>query len=203
MAFNYKLNANIEGVEFFPTKNPLAWGCNLTPSAKKQIKAQLGFESFFDGVYSAYYHLKENADGPNPAGALDELKWVMNRWFKLTDDDNKSHAQALEEFNEHAEIFISDLSGEHIGDCTAFPSSCTRCHVENLLGVDTLPIGKSAAYRIRALSALSQEQLEQELAQSKEQGAIKAIEFVLDHRNILAKFESEQNARRAGDSLKM
>ncbi len=34
--------------------------------------------------------------------------------------------------------WISDLATEHVGDCTCVPCSCSKCHVENHLGIDTI-----------------------------------------------------------------
>lgn len=49
-----------------------------------------------------------------------------------------------EDFN----YILASVDDIHMGDCTCVACSCSRCRAEELLGVNTLPVGKHMAYKI-------------------------------------------------------
>ena len=54
------------------------------------------------------------------------------------------------------DLYVSELKGEHDGDCVCVPCTCSKCYAERVLGIDTLPgLGKHEAHKIR--SAFSRE----------------------------------------------
>lgn len=56
----------------------------------------------------------------------------------------------LEVDSEEIQELIEYLNYSHMGDCTCVPCSCMRCHVEDMLGVNTIEgLGKHSAYKVQ------------------------------------------------------
>jgi hypothetical protein len=71
--------------------------------------------------------------------ALDPAYWC--------EDDNKLDTQ-VQELLDH---YIEELRGSHLGDCTCFAMSCSKCHAESTLGIDTIKgLGKHSAHKIQS-----------------------------------------------------
>ena len=70
---------------------------------------------------------------------LEIVKKEVGKWGNICemDVDSEDFTRVLS--------FVDDI---HMGDCTCVPCSCTRCYAEDLLGVNTLPIGKHVAHKI-------------------------------------------------------
>ena len=53
--------------------------------------------------------------------------------------------------NELLEHYLEELKGSHIGDCTCFAMSCSKCHAESKLGIDTIKgLGKHPGHKIQS-----------------------------------------------------
>jgi hypothetical protein len=47
------------------------------------------------------------------------------------------------------EHYVTELQGHHVGDCTCVACSCSKCHAESLLGINTISgLGKHPANSI-------------------------------------------------------
>jgi hypothetical protein len=70
---------------------------------------------------------------------LEIVKKEVDKWGAICnmDVDSEDFTRVLS--------FVDDI---HMGDCTCVPCSCTRCYAEDLLGVNTLPIGKHQANQV-------------------------------------------------------
>lgn len=82
----------------------------------------------------------------------DQLEWVL---LDVADGDISGYEEALrkalDETKRILPYYLEDLLGEHCGDCTAVPTSCTKCAAEDLLQISTNKLDKHAAYKIQRL----------------------------------------------------
>lgn len=91
-----------------------------------------------------------------------KINWAANPLrtvVELNDGDRWALREAMQEdlvsesddawMNQfHADLETA-LSETHVGDCTCVPCSCTKCHAEHYLGIDTMPgLGKHLAYKV-------------------------------------------------------
>lgn len=107
-------------------KNPLNTRVELTDPEKEMFILKARLERIEDVVGMAALCLDE--DGPmrahfNPKLALSYLSSLEDN------EDAEDYCKAL---------FHELEKGSHCGDCTCVPSSCIKCHAEELAGVDTL-----------------------------------------------------------------
>jgi hypothetical protein len=77
--------------------------------------------------------------------AVAEVVKVSDPAYYCTDEKSK--------LDERCDIllatYIEELEGSHMGDCTAFASSCLKCHAEQKIGVSTTGgLDKSAGHSI-------------------------------------------------------
>ena len=59
---------------------------------------------------------------------------------KGNDSDSTEKSGYDAEADHQLKYLIQALDEPHVGDCTCVPCSCTKCQVEDLLGIDTLSI---------------------------------------------------------------
>jgi hypothetical protein len=73
-----------------------------------------------------------------------------------------------ERLNADLQEYVDELASKHSGDCTCVPCSCLKCHVESLLGVDTIPgLGKhEASYIDSAFRPLDKDMPERTIDQA-------------------------------------
>lgn len=168
MTITYKLTSSIPGVDVRLTPNPLNAKIILSESAKRELALMIAMEELEEPAYSAFYHAKDCAgigstvDGkfvpnePNFARAISEMENWRDTWFGKDGNGDVAEGVCLSSAdrwlaNERVQMWLEEIDTEHCGDCTCVPCSCTRCHMERLLGIDTLPVGKHVAYRLRDL----------------------------------------------------
>lgn len=83
--------------------------------------------------------------------ALFSMKWY------LTEGNNFDPAKALQSYpgdvltdewvDGLVEHYLNELQGQHCGDCISVASSCSKCHAEEILGIDTIgPLGKHPSH---------------------------------------------------------
>lgn len=73
-------------------------------------------------------------------------KWdkAMSKW-----DDCNELFEAFVDDDWFKKCYIESLSDIHMGDCTAFPSSCMRCHAEEIFRIpNTVNWGKHEGYKL-------------------------------------------------------
>jgi len=162
----HKLKSPIPGVQVFLTNNPLNARIELSESAKREIALMITLNEMFDDVYSAHFDLlpqhnmQSISEGDNPvlrdnyniSKAKDSLLRVIDKWYGKDGDgdgwegDLSSADRCLQD--KRVQMWLEEINTEHSGDCTAIACSCTRCHMEGILGINTLPYGKMINARL-------------------------------------------------------
>lgn len=122
-------------------ENPMATTIELDDKEKEIFKLKLKLEIYEDLMFSAHWNLTRDAEyltslpRPQTVGqAREEAIKQLNPDYWCTDDVSPADKRV----NELFEYYIADLQGHHAGDCTCVPCSCTKCHAESLLGIDTI-----------------------------------------------------------------
>lgn len=63
--------------------------------------------------------------------------------------DNLAYDEDEIKLDKEVANYEEELQSGHIGDCTCFPASCSKCRAESLLGIDTIKgLGKHEASNI-------------------------------------------------------
>lgn len=109
------------------TPNPLETIVELDEHEREMFKLKLKLEQLEERIFGAQYHLGMNPYAPNQ---LDIEKAKRD----LEYDEDKVEAR----INELLEHYIEELRSSHRGDCICVAMSCSKCHAESLLGIDTL-----------------------------------------------------------------
>lgn len=68
---------------------------------------------------------------------INEIRKDLDIDYWCPEDNIKSKLD--ERVDELFNIFMAELRGSHIGDCTCVPCSCTKCYAEELMGINTIP----------------------------------------------------------------
>lgn len=142
-------------------KNPLCTTVELDEHEKKELWYKIKCNELVDLLFDAHFHLQDETkwfDLDKARKALEPKYYlededengIENLKSRLAADDWPSRAEGLNArvtmLQEH---YIQELMGFHIGDCTCVPCSCSKCHAEGLLGINTLKgLGKHSAYKI-------------------------------------------------------
>ncbi len=121
------------------TYNPLATIVELDEHEIEVFKLKIKIEVLEEAVFGAQYHL-----GMNPY-AKDTFD-VEAAKQDLLYDEEKTDARVQKLLNH----YLKELKSEHVGDCICVAMSCSKCHAESLLGIDTLAPypGKHVMYHI-------------------------------------------------------
>jgi len=134
------------------TPNPLNTIIELDEHELEVLKLKLKIEAYEEMIFSAHWDLTRTAEylagmgSPKTveeahAGAIKELDPAY--WC---DDDNKLDKR-IDELLEH---YVAELKSPHIGDCTCFAMSCSKCHVEDMLGINTIKgLGKHPGHKVQ------------------------------------------------------
>jgi hypothetical protein len=78
-----------------------------------------------------------------------EAERSIERWNKYMNRWNDDIIEAFVDNDWFKTVYIYGLSDIHSGDCTGFPSSCSRCHAEELFGItSTVKWGKAEGQRL-------------------------------------------------------
>lgn len=136
------------------TPNPLNTIIELDDHEKEVFKLKLRIEAYEDMLFSAHWSLTRSAEYlaglPRPktieearAAAIEELD--PEYWCA---ENNKLDAR-VEELLQH---YIEELKSNHVGDCTCCPASCSKCHAESMIGINTIKgLGKHSAHKIESV----------------------------------------------------
>lgn len=143
--YKYKLTSTIPGITVELTHNPLNAKITISESAKRELILTKALEDIMENyVHSAKFHLEEKYYDVEYAKTT--LDCILKPWFE--ECDKGSDSITMWKAVTSAQYIIEDFEEGHDGDCTAFPSSCVRCHAEGLIGIDTLPVSKSIGSRL-------------------------------------------------------
>lgn len=130
------------------TPNPLETKVELEDHEKELLRLKIKLGEYEDMIFGAHYTLTTNG-AHGRERTMDEV--VADACKELDpdywcDDGNKLDKR-VDELLQH---YIEELQFTHLGDCTAFPMSCSKCHAEEKLGINTLGTypGKSVLHAI-------------------------------------------------------
>lgn len=121
-------------------KNPLRSTIELDEMEKKLLWHKIKINEMEEMLFSAHFHLQKDKHFD-----LEKAKEAVDPDYYCTDEQSKLDKRC-DMLLEH---FIEELNSFHAGDCTCVPCSCSKCHAESLLGIDTIKgLGKHSAYKI-------------------------------------------------------
>jgi len=141
-------------------KNPLKTTVELDDHEKEVFRLKIKVKELEEDLSSASIYL-------DPKNA----SWVMNSTPRrpqghtletLIEEVRKDYLDMDYMFGEKGEEhsldkrvdmllehYLEELMGWHVGDCTCVPCSCSKCHAESILGIDTIKgLGKHSAYKV-------------------------------------------------------
>jgi hypothetical protein len=150
------------------TPNPLSTIIELDEHEKEilrlkikvnELEEHLGSASILLDPKNASWALKASARYPNGRTMEDVVNGMLGKELDLnlsyiysTDEyEGKGLDERVEMLLEH---YLGELQSSHSGDCTCFPASCSKCHAEEMLGINTIEgLSKHRAHKIeRAFS---------------------------------------------------
>lgn len=142
-------------------KNPLRTVIELDDHDKEMLKLKIkvnqleedmGSASVLLDPKNASWVMKPSAKHPEGRTLESLVSEVLNDYLDLSYmySEGKYDGKGLDaRVDEILAYYLDDLKGPHFGDCVCFACSCTKCHAEELLGVDTIRgLGKYAAHKI-------------------------------------------------------
>lgn len=110
-------------------ENPLMTTVELDEFDKTLFWHKLKIEALEDRLFSTHFYLSEE---------YFDLKRAQSESNADEHDTSEGRSKFDKHIDKMCEYFIGELLDIHIGDCTCCPSSCSKCHAEYLLGVDTI-----------------------------------------------------------------
>ena len=132
------------------TPNPLRTIVELDEREIELFRLKLKLEEYEDMIFSAHHALTRRLKGMGSLKAITVEQAVEEATKELDpnywcEDDNQLDKR-VQELLEH---YLAALKGRHIGDCTRMPVSCSKCHAELVLGINTINgLNSTVGYRI-------------------------------------------------------
>lgn len=108
-------------------QNPLATTVELDEHEIEVFRLKLKLEMLEECILGAQYNL-----GMNPY-AKDKMD-IDAAKRDLEYDEDKTN----ERVERRLKHYLEELKGTHVGDCTCVAMSCSKCHAESTLEIDTL-----------------------------------------------------------------
>lgn len=116
-----------KGLTFKYNQNPLATEVHLDDRAVELLKEKILVSMLEEIVSGSFYALTH-----------DGFFEARNRLQEYAYDD-EPESEFRKQLTYRLEESVQALKDIHHGDCVAAPTSCMKCHAEELLGIDTLP----------------------------------------------------------------
>lgn len=135
-------------------EDPLATVVELDEQETEILRLKIKLEQYEEMIFSAHWSLTRSAEYlaglPRPQtieqAREEAIKELDPEYW--CDDGNKLDAR-VDELLKH---YVEELKGYHVGDCTCFPASCSKCHAESILGIDTIKgLGKHPGHKIYSM----------------------------------------------------
>lgn len=124
-------------------ENPLQTVIELDDNEKHEFRLKVYLKEIEQTVYQALWRLDKEKAYYSPEKAAAHLNSLYD-----SDDSINFDTKPLES---DYELYLSDLSGFHGGDCTCVPCSCMKCNAEYILGVSTIVgLGKHEGAKLQA-----------------------------------------------------
>lgn len=130
------------------TENPLCTRVELEPHESKELWYLIKVEEMVEMLYDAHFHLQDDKWHD-----LDKARYAVEPTYYLGNEDDENNVSKLDQrVNELHAHFMEELVSTHAGDCTCFCASCSKCHVEEMLGIRTVEnLGKHAGHYMHGL----------------------------------------------------
>lgn len=124
------------------TPNPLNTIIELDEHEQKELWYKIKVNEMEEMLSMAEHYVTEKYLN------LDEAREQLDSSYYFADDSGKSKLD--ERCDTLLEHFLQELKSNHIGDCTCIACSCSKCHAESILGIDTIPgLSKYTGHNIR------------------------------------------------------
>lgn len=135
-------------------ENPLATAIELDEHEKKEFWYKLKIEQMEELMFSAHFAITDRLNdmgslkARTPEEAMAEARKELDPAYWCTDEKSKLDQRV----DELMKYYLADLQGQHAGDCTCFAMSCSKCHAESLLGIDTIKgLSKHPGHKISSV----------------------------------------------------
>lgn len=122
------------------TPNPLTAVVELEDHEVELMRLRIKIGEMEDMLYQAHFSLVSRQKDMGSlkaltlAEAVDEAAKELDPDYWCQDGESRLDKRVAE-LTQH---YVEALRESHAGDCTAFPASCSKCHAEGLLGINTL-----------------------------------------------------------------
>lgn len=138
-------------------KNPLLTTVELDETDKTLLWHKIKIAELEERLSSVAFSLQEGKYFD-----LEDAKKMADTDYYWSDNDNEK-SQIDKRCDQLLAHFIEELQSTHVGDCTCVACSCSKCHAESILGIDTIPgLGKHEAHKIDgAFGAENQRSIEE------------------------------------------
>lgn len=156
-------------------KNPLCTTVELDDHEKEVFRLKIKAKELEDIAYSAYFTLTHhdwhnaNISKSKPRTLEDTVNEAVKELepeYWLEGDDGKK-SKLDERVDALLQHYIEELQSSHVGDCTCVPMSCSKCHAESILGIDTVKgLRKHSAYKVDAAFGKDNEKTMEEALES-------------------------------------
>jgi hypothetical protein len=121
-------------------KNPLFTTIDLNETEKKELWYKIKIAEMEELLFSAAFALKEGQYFD-----LEEARRSVDMDYYCTDEKSPLD-ERCDILLEH---FLGELQSRHVGDCTCVACSCSKCHAESFLDINTMKgLGKHSANKI-------------------------------------------------------
>ena len=119
-------------------QNPLKSKIELNAMDIKLFRALYEKEHIEEALCSTFFSLQD--------GNIKRALARCTPYFMDGPDGKDRHREWMENA---IKCYLESANDVHIGDCTCFAMSCSKCYLESLLGIDTIPgLGKHEAQMI-------------------------------------------------------
>jgi hypothetical protein len=165
----YQLHSHIPGVTVKLTPNPLNAKIEMTETAKREFALTVWTQDlvenyFLTGRFYMNPRCGKNVDGvyvPDEPNIKEAISWTESGekiWYEgwygeKNGEEDTTTLPRVDRLlqNKLVAAYLSELDSEHCGDCIAVACTCCRCYAEEILGINTLPVGKSIARILQEL----------------------------------------------------
>lgn len=127
-------------------ENPLCTRVELDVHEAKNFWNLIKMAEMEELLFDAHFHMQDNRWND-----MDAARRAVDPDYYMNEDGDKPTKldQRVQVLHDH---YMGDLLSSHGGDCTCFPASCSKCHAESMLGIDTIPgLGKHSGNYIFAM----------------------------------------------------
>lgn len=124
-------------------QNPMCTTVELDEHEKRELWNKIRFDEMLELLFSAHYELTKK--GPD----LGELAKTVDPTYYLNEEEDGKKTPLDVRVDMLLQHYLDELIGAHMGDCTCIACSCSKCHAETTLGIDTIKgLGKHEGHKI-------------------------------------------------------